>query len=74
MDQIASTYGWNDNALWKLNEKLKDALDPNGILAPGKNGIWPSNYDKSKWQLHANSSVSRESIPKKPGFPADSRL
>ena len=41
MDQIASTYSWNDNALMKLNERLKDALDPNGILAPGKQGIWP---------------------------------
>jgi 4-cresol dehydrogenase (hydroxylating) len=40
MDQIAGTYNWNDNALMRLNERLKDALDPNGILAPGKQGIW----------------------------------
>ncbi|PQE13964.1 vanillyl-alcohol oxidase protein [Rutstroemia sp. NJR-2017a BBW] len=38
MDQIAETYGWNDNAQMKLNEKIKNALDPKGILAPGKNG------------------------------------
>jgi FAD/FMN-containing dehydrogenase len=44
MDQIARTYGWNDGAMMKLNELLKDALDPNGILAPGKQGIWPSRY------------------------------
>lgn len=44
MDQIASTYSWNNNALSKLNQVLKDALDPNGVLAPGKQGIWPSRY------------------------------
>jgi 4-cresol dehydrogenase (hydroxylating) len=43
MDRIAQTYSWNDNALLRLQEKIKDALDPNGILAPGKQGIWPRN-------------------------------
>ena len=41
MDLVAGTYDWNGGALRKLNEKVKDALDPNGILAPGKSGIWP---------------------------------
>ena len=44
MDQVAATYSWNDGALGKLNETLKDSLDPNGILAPGKNGVWPKAY------------------------------
>lgn len=43
MDQIAQTYDFNDRALWRLNETLKDAVDPNGILAPGKSGIWPKS-------------------------------
>ena len=41
MDLVAGSYDWNGGALRKLNEKVKDALDPNGILAPGKSGIWP---------------------------------
>ena len=34
MDQIANTYNWNDNAQGKLIQKIKDALDPKGIIAP----------------------------------------
>ena len=41
MDLIAGTYNWNDNALLRMNQRIKDALDPQGILAPGKSGIWP---------------------------------
>ncbi|KAL8346335.1 hypothetical protein RB598_000303 [Gaeumannomyces tritici] len=51
MDQVAMTYDFNDNALMRLNETIKNALDPKGILAPGKSGIRPKNYDKSKVML-----------------------
>jgi 4-cresol dehydrogenase (hydroxylating) flavoprotein subunit len=47
MDQIAKTYSWNNGAMLKLNELVKDALDPNGILAPGKQGIWPRRFRKA---------------------------
>ena len=43
MDLVASTYDFNNGALRRLNERLKDALDPNGIIAPGKSGVWPAN-------------------------------
>ena len=41
MDFAASQYDFNDGALLKMSETIKDALDPDGILAPGKSGIWP---------------------------------
>lgn len=44
MDKVASTFSWNDHALGRLNAKLKAGLDPAGILAPGKSGIWPERY------------------------------
>ena len=25
-------------------ERIKDTLDPHGILSPGKQGIWPAAY------------------------------
>jgi 4-cresol dehydrogenase (hydroxylating) len=42
MDEVAGIYDWNGGALAALNARVKDALDPHGILAPGKQGIWPA--------------------------------
>ena len=41
MDKVADSYSFNDHAMRRFQETLKDAVDPNGILAPGKSGIWP---------------------------------
>jgi 4-cresol dehydrogenase (hydroxylating) flavoprotein subunit len=41
MDLAASQYDFNDHALMRLSRTIKNALDPNGILSPGKQGIWP---------------------------------
>ena len=40
-DKIMSTYSFNDNALLRFHERIKDAIDPNGIIAGGRSGIWP---------------------------------
>ncbi|OJJ53623.1 hypothetical protein ASPSYDRAFT_162827 [Aspergillus sydowii CBS 593.65] len=44
MDLIADLNDFNNHAYIKFVETLKDAIDPNGILAPGKQGIWPRRY------------------------------
>ena len=41
MDLVAGQYEWGDHAQRRFNETLKDALDPDGILSPGKQGVWP---------------------------------
>lgn len=46
-DDVAGTYDYNTNALARLNERVKDALDPDGVLAPGKSGIWPKHLRKA---------------------------
>jgi 4-cresol dehydrogenase (hydroxylating) len=44
MDFAAAQYNFNDGALLRLSETIKDALDPAGILSPGKQGVWPAAW------------------------------
>ena len=39
MEDAVGMHGWGDGALPRLNDRIKQELDPNGILAPGKQGI-----------------------------------
>ncbi len=46
-DLVAQTYSYNNNALTRLRESIKDAVDPNGILSPGRYGVWPKHLRKA---------------------------
>ena len=45
-EAVMSTYSFNNHALRRFHETLKDAVDPNGILAAGRYGIWPKHLRK----------------------------
>ncbi|CAI4217652.1 unnamed protein product [Parascedosporium putredinis] len=55
MDLVAEQYDFNGQSLMRLNERIKDAVDPNGILSPGKQGIWPAEY-----RQHLNDTAAHE--------------
>jgi (+)-pinoresinol hydroxylase len=40
---VMDTYSFNNHALLRFHETLKDAVDPNGILSAGRYGIWPKH-------------------------------
>ena len=42
-EQLVGTYSYNNSSLLRFQEKLKDGIDPNGIISPGRYGIWPAN-------------------------------
>jgi 4-cresol dehydrogenase (hydroxylating) len=42
MDLASDQYSFNDHAYRRFCERIKDAVDPNGILSPGRHGIWPA--------------------------------
>jgi 4-cresol dehydrogenase (hydroxylating) len=50
-DDVADQYSFNNHALRRFNETLKDAIDPNGILSPGRGGIWPKAHRSRRGAL-----------------------
>jgi 4-cresol dehydrogenase (hydroxylating) len=46
-DAVMSVYSFNNHALLRFHETIKDALDPNGIISPGRYGIWPRHLRKT---------------------------
>lgn len=47
-DQIMNQYDFNNNILLRFHETLKDAIDPKGIISPGRYAIWPKSMRKGK--------------------------
>ncbi len=50
-DDVSDQYSFNNHALRRFNETLKDAIDPNGILSPGRGGIWPKAHRELRGAL-----------------------
>jgi len=44
MDLASDQYGFGDHAYKRFVSAIKDAVDPNGILSPGRHGVWPARY------------------------------
>lgn len=45
---MAELFDFNNHAYRRFVETLKDALDPNGVLSPGKMGIWPRKFREQR--------------------------
>jgi 4-cresol dehydrogenase (hydroxylating) len=52
-DDVADQYSFNDFVLRRFHETLKDAIDPNGVLSPGRGGIWPAAHRSLRGALRS---------------------
>lgn len=48
MEDVADQFDFNDHIHRRFVERLKETVDPNGIMAPGKSGIWPRKYREER--------------------------
>jgi 4-cresol dehydrogenase (hydroxylating) len=46
--EAMAQYSFNNHAMLRFCETIKDAIDPNGILSPGKSGIWPKRLRNAR--------------------------
>ena len=47
-DDVMATYSFNNHALLRFHETVKDAVDPNGIISAGRYGVWPRHLREHK--------------------------
>ena len=45
MDDARAVHSFGDHAYRRFVERIKNAVDPNGIIMPGRHGIWPTRYE-----------------------------
>jgi (+)-pinoresinol hydroxylase len=45
--EVMNQYSFNNHMLLQFIDTIKDGIDPNGILSPGKSGIWPKHLRKA---------------------------
>lgn len=60
-DDVMNAYSFNDYILRRFSEQLKDCIDPNGILAPGRGGIQGKN---ERSQRFANNKLDAVALQK----------
>jgi len=48
MDLASEQYSFGDHAYKRFCETIKDAVDPNGILSPGRHGVWPRSFREAR--------------------------
>ena len=63
-DLLVDQYSFGDHALRKFWEHLKDGIDPNGIVSPGRYGIWPKHLRQGR--AGGSSAVKAKRAGKKP--------
>jgi len=47
-NDVMADLSYNNHSLMRLWETIKDAVDPNGILSPGRYGVWPKHLRHMK--------------------------
>lgn len=47
-ESVMDVYSFNNHALRRFHQTLKDAIDPNGILSAGRYDIWPKHLREKK--------------------------